>query len=128
MILIDSYGWIEYFADGPLADRYAAFIEEADAENTVTPTVVVFEVYKRIKSVKGEQKALEAYAQMSCTKIVELTGPLSLEAADISLTTGLGMADSIIVATAKAYNAEIITSDEHLKDIEGVRFIASRAN
>jgi len=128
LILIDSYGWIEYFADGPLADRYAAFIEEADAENTVTPTVVVFEVYKRIKSVKGEQKALEAYAQMSCTKIVELTGPLSLEAADISLTTGLGMADSIIVATAKAYNAEIITSDEHLKDIEGVRFIASRAN
>jgi len=47
-----------------------------------------------------------------------------LEAADISLTTNLGTADSIIIATAKAYNAQIITSDEHLKNIKGVKFIS----
>ena len=124
MILIDSYGWIEYFGDGPLADAYASYIEKADSENTVTPTIVVYEVYRKIKNTKGEQKALEAYAQMSQTKIIELNSVLSLEAADIGLTTGLGMADSIIVATAKAYNAEIITSDKHLKDIKGVKFIS----
>jgi len=124
LILIDSYGWIEYFAEGPLAESYAPFIEKANAENTITPTIVVYEVYKKIQSTKGEQKALEAYAQISRTKIVELTSSLSLEAADVSLTTNLGMADSIIVATAKAYNAEIITSDEHLKNIEGVRFLS----
>ena len=123
MILIDSYGWIEYFANGPLAESYATFIEEENAENTITPTIVIYEVYKRIKSVKGEQKALEAYAQMSGTKIVELTSPISLKAADISITLDLGMADSIVVATAKAYNAEIVTSDEHLKNVEGVKFI-----
>ena len=123
MILIDSYGWIEYFANGPLAESYAAFIEKANAENTVTPTIVIYEVYKRIKSVKGEQKALEAYAQMSRTKIVELTSPISLKAADISITLDLGMADSIVVATAKAYNAEIVTSNEHLKSLEKVKFI-----
>ena len=123
MILIDSYGWIEYFANGPLAESYATFIEEANAENTVTPTIVIYEVYKRIKSVKGEQKALEAYAQMSRTKIVELTSSLSLKAADTSITLDLGMVDSIVVATAKAYNAEIVTSDEHLKSLEKVKFI-----
>ena len=123
MILIDSYGWIEYFANGPLAESYASFIERANAENTVTPTIVIYEVYKRIKSVKGEQKALEAYAQMSRTKIVELTSSISLDAADISIALNLGMADSIILATAKAYNAEAVTSDEHLKGIERVRFI-----
>jgi len=123
LILIDSYGWIEYFADGPLADSYAAFIEEADTENTVTPTIVVYEVYRRVKSAMGEQKALEAYAQISRTKIVELTAPLSLEAADTSLKMGLGMADSIILATAKAFNAEIITSNEHLKNVKGVKFV-----
>ena len=123
MILIDSYGWVEYFADGPLADRYAAFIEKADAETTVTPTIVLFEVYRKIKSMKGEQKALEAYAQMSRTKVVELTNLISLKAADISITLNLGMADSIILATAKAYNAKIMTSDEHLKGIEGVEFV-----
>ena len=123
MILIDSYGWIEYFAEGPLADKYAPFIEEANAENAVTPTVVIYEVYRKIKGLRGEEKALEAYAQISRTKIVELTPHLSLEAADISLKLGLGMADSIIVATAKVYNAQIITSDKHLKGIENVRFI-----
>ena len=124
MILIDSYGWIEYFADGPLADSYAPFIEKSNAENTVTPTIVVYEIYRKIKNTKGEQKALEAYAQMSQTKIIELNSPISLEAADIGLTTDLGMADSIIVATAKAYNAEMITSDKHLKDIKRVKFIS----
>jgi len=128
LILIDSYGWIEYFADGPLAEDYAAFIEEPNAEDIVTPTIVIYEVYKRIKSVSGEQKALEAYAQMSRTRIVELTGSISLEAADISITLDLGMADSIVMATAKAYNAEVLTSDEHLKNLEGVRFINRQNN
>jgi predicted nucleic acid-binding protein len=123
LILIDSYGWIEYFAEGPLAEDYATYIEKANAENTITPTIIVYEVYKKIKTTRDEQKALEAYAQISRTKIIELTSPLSLEAADVSLTANLGMADSIIVATAKAYNAEIITSDEHLKGMEGVKFI-----
>ena len=124
MILIDSYGWIEYFAEGPLADAYATYIEKANAENTITPTIVIYEVYKKIKTTRDEQKALEAYAQISQTKIIELTSPLSLEAADISLTANLGMADSIIVATARAYNAEIITSDEHLKSMKGAKFIS----
>jgi predicted nucleic acid-binding protein len=124
LILIDSYGWIEYFADGPLADTYATFVERANAENTITPTIVVYEVYKKIKNTKGEQNALEAYAQISRTKIIELTNSLSLEAADISLTTNLGMADSIIIATAKAYKAQVITSDEHLKNTKEVKFIS----
>lgn len=124
MILIDSYGWIEYFADGLLAESYAPFVEKAEAEKTVTPTIVLYEVYKRIKSLKGEQKALEAYAQMSGTRIVELTSVISLKAADISIALNLGMADSIIVATAKEYGAEIVTSDEHLKGVERVKFIS----
>jgi len=124
LILIDSYGWIEYFGDGPLADSYAVFVEKADEKGTVTPTVVIYEVYRKIKSVRGEEKALEAYAQMSRTKIVDLTGSLCLEAADISMSLNLGMADSIIVATAKAYNAQIVTSDEHLKNMDKVKFIS----
>jgi len=124
LILIDSYGWIEYFGEGPLADSYAAFIEKADEKGTVTPTIVIYEVYKKIKSVKGEEKALEAYAQMSRTKIVDLTSSLCLEAADISMNLRLGMADSIILATAKAYSAQIVTSDQHLKNMDKVKFIS----
>lgn len=123
MILIDSYGWIEYFGEGPLAASYADFIEGTNEEQLVTPTIVIYEVYKKIKSVKGEERALEAYAQMSRTTIVDLTSSLSMEAADISMNSSLGMADSIILATAKAFNAQIVTSDQHLKGLNGVKFI-----
>lgn len=84
---------------------------------------MLYEVYRKIKSAAGEQRALEACAQIMRTKIVESNSKISLEAADISLDMNLGMVNSIIVATAKAYNAEIITSDKHLKGISGVRFI-----
>ena len=115
MILIDSYGWLEYFLKGPLADKYARYIEEANEENCITPSIVVFEVYKKIRKLKDEQSALEAYAQIARTRIIELTAQLALEAAEISLTSNLGMADSMIVTTAKNYGAQIVTSDKHLK-------------
>ena len=72
MIVIDSYGWIEYFSDRPLAKKYASYIEDANENDAVTPTVVVYEVYKRLKKERGEQIALEAYAQITRTRIVEL--------------------------------------------------------
>jgi predicted nucleic acid-binding protein len=122
LILIDSYGWIEYFTEGPLATAYAKYIEDANEENSITPTIVVYEVYKKLNK-KGEQTALEAYAQITRTKIVDLTAKLSLEAAEISQSTSLGMADSIVLATARSCNAQIVTSDLHLKDMKETKFI-----
>lgn len=123
MKLVDSYGWIEYFSDGPMAKKYAPYIEDVNENNTVTPTVVVYEVYKRLKKEKGEQVALEAYAQITRSKLVPLDEDLALRAADISLKTGLAMADSIIYTTARVYSAEIVTSDRDLKGLDGIRFI-----
>jgi predicted nucleic acid-binding protein len=121
--LIDSYGWIEYFSDGPLAKKYASYIEEVNENNTVTPTVVVYEVYKRLKKEKGERVALEAYAQITRSKLVPLDEDLALRAADASLKTGLAMVDAVVFTTARAYSAELVTSDKDLKGLEGVRLI-----
>ena len=123
MKLIDSYGWIEYFGDGPLADKYAPHIEGANASNTVTPTIVVYEVYKRLKKERGQQVALEAYAQMTRTSILPLDEAGALCAADIGLKKDLAMADAIIYSAAKTHKAELLTSDQHLKNLESVTFI-----
>ena len=123
MILIDSFGWIEYFTDGPLADEYAKYVENASLTNTVTPTLVIYEVYKVIKREAGEDKALEAYAQLKKTKIIPLDESIALNAADISLGLGLPMADSVIYATARAGGANIVTSDPHFEGRSGVIFI-----
>lgn len=123
MKLIDSYGWIEYFGDGPLADKYAPHIEGANANNTVTPSIVVYEVYKRLKRERGQQVALEAYAQMTRTRILPLDEAGALSAADIALERELAMADAIVYSAAKSHGADLITSDQHLKGLEGVTFI-----
>ena len=123
MILVDSCGWIEYFGEGPLADKYAAIIENVKKEEIVTPTIVIYEVYKKIKSFKGEEKALEAYAQMSLTNVMDLTSSLSLKAADISIKKEIAMADAIVAAAATDCNAQIVTSDQHFRKMEDVKFI-----
>ncbi|MGH9921450.1 MAG: type II toxin-antitoxin system VapC family toxin [Nitrososphaerales archaeon] len=121
MILIDSYGWIEYFVHGKFADRYGKYIEIK--EELILPTIIIYEVYKKLKSQAGEQLALEAYTEMLNARIIPLTEDIALKAADISLALGLAMADAIIYATAMSNNAKLITSDSHLKNLAGVTFI-----
>ena len=48
---------------------------------------------------------------------------MALEAAESSLSKNLGMADALILATARAFEAEIVTSDKHLKDFKETRYI-----
>jgi len=39
---------------------------------------------------------------------------------------GLPMADSVMLATARAYNATLWTQDAHFKDVEGVKYVEKR--
>src|SRR5207302_10003017 len=63
--LVDSSGWLEYFTDGPLAARFAPYLE--DGRKLVTPTIVLYEVYKAIKRSRREEDALVAVAQLQKT-------------------------------------------------------------
>ena len=74
-VLIDSSGWIEYFAEGKLAPKYAKYIEAANSSVYATPAIVLYEVYKRIKSVKGEDAALKAVAHIIAVSYTHLTLP-----------------------------------------------------
>ena len=46
MNVVDSSGWLEYFADGPNASFFAPAIEATDA--LVVPSISVYEVFKRV--------------------------------------------------------------------------------
>lgn len=122
MILVDSSGWIEFFTGGANAGKYGSYLEEA----VVTPTVVLYEVYKIIKRERTEEEALLAVAQMQKTRLVPLSESLALAAADVSLEFQLAMADSIVYATARAENAELVTSDKDLRGLLGVTYLPKR--
>ncbi|HXJ91610.1 MAG TPA: type II toxin-antitoxin system VapC family toxin [Terriglobia bacterium] len=124
MNVVDSSGWLEYFADGPNARFFAPAIETP--EKLVVPTVSILEVSKRILQQRGESEALQAAAHMQQGDVVPLDVTLALSAAKLSLELRLPMADSIILATARAYGALVWTQDADFKEIDGVRYTARK--
>lgn len=123
MNVVDSSGWLEYFADGPNADFFSAPVE--NGIELIVPTLSLYEVFKRILQQRGETDALRAVAFMQTGQIVELTTPLALHAAKLSFELKIPMADSIMLATARDYDAILWTQDADFEGIEGVRFIPS---
>lgn len=123
MISVDSYGWVERFTNGPKAASYNRVIDSVKPEELVTSVVVLYEVYRKVKKAKGEEKALEAVASLSQTKVVTVDQTLSLEAADYSLEHGLHMSDALVYATARQTSSELYTSDEDLKGLASVTLI-----
>ena len=120
-VLLDSSGWIEFFTDGPLAERYAGYLTAK--HQLITPTIVLYEVYKKIKRERGEETALVFAGRLNATRLVQLTESIALLAADMSLRYGLAMADAIVYATARDQNAELVTGDADLKDLPGVVYV-----
>lgn len=117
-ILLDSSGWIEFFTGGRLADRYADYL--TSRHTIITPTIVLYEVYKKIKREKGEETALLCSGRLQATEVVQLTESIAYLAADMSLRHGLAMADAIVYATGRDQNAQIVTGDADLKELPGV--------
>jgi predicted nucleic acid-binding protein len=121
MIVVDSSGWIEFFTGGANAGKYGVYLDRVS--EVLTPTVVLYEVYKLVKRERTEEEALLAVAQIQKSRIVPLSGSLALAAADLSLELRLPMADSIVYATARAENAELVTSDRDLRGLLGVTYL-----
>lgn len=118
MIVLDSSGWIEFFADGPHAGEFAAHLRRP--ANIITPAVAIYEVYKWIKRERSEDEALEAVATMRKTMTADLTPEVALTAADLSLSHGLAMADAMMLAFARESGAELLTTDSGFTGVEGV--------
>lgn len=124
MNLVDSSAWLEYFADGPNAIFFAPAIEKT--RDLVVPTIVVFEVCKRVRQQRDDRAALEAALTLQHGRLIELTAVLAMAAADISHSEKLPMADSIILATARAEHAVIWTQDADFESLPDVKFRAKK--
>lgn len=121
MNVIDSSGWLEYFADGPNAGFFALAIENQD--ELLVPTISIYEVFKRVLQQVDENKALEATALMMQGEVVDLDASLSLSAAKISHEVKIPMADSIMLATARSRDAVLWTQDADFASIPDVKYI-----
>ena len=124
MNVVDSSGWLEYFADGSNADFFAPAI--TDEPNLVVPTICMFEVFKRLSVQLGKEQALQAMGMLYRGQLAALSDEISLQSALLSLEHKLPLADSIILATARAQKATLWTQDEHFKNLPGVEYIEKK--
>lgn len=125
MNIVDSSGWLEYFADAPNAPFFSRpLLKVADL---VVPTITIYEVFKVVLRQRTESEALQAIALMQQGSVADLTSNISITAAKLSIEHHLPMADSIILATGQIYGATIWTQDADFKDIQGVQYIEKKS-
>lgn len=124
MNVVDSSGWLEYFADGANAGFFTAAIEATD--QLVVPSLSLLEVFKRVLQQRDEGSALQAVAYMRQGKVVELDADLAVEAARLGVDLKLPLADSVMLATARQCGALLWTQDGDFEGLEGVRYISKQ--
>ncbi|MGC9196246.1 MAG: type II toxin-antitoxin system VapC family toxin [Syntrophobacteraceae bacterium] len=124
MNIVDSSGWLEYFADGPNASFFSTPL--AKATDLLVPSITIHEVFKVVFRQRGESDALQAVALMQQGSVVELSAEISILAAKVSIEFRLPMADSIILATARTYGATLWTQDSDFEQFDGVQYGARK--
>jgi len=120
MNVVDTSGWLEFFAGSVNAKHFEKPIN--DTERLIVPAIVIYEVFKKICRDFDEDKALIAIAHMKQAKVVNLDESIAIHAAKISLEKKIPMADAIIYATARLYDAIVYTQDDDFEGLPGVRY------
>jgi len=101
--VVDTSGWLEYFADSPQAEHFAGPIE--DTEHLLGPSIVVCEVFKKITLAVDESRAFQAIAQPKHGRVIEVSEAIALYAGKLSIEKKLPKADALIYATALLHHA-----------------------
>ena len=120
MNVVDSSGWLSYFANDKNSRFFANPIGRL--EELLVPSITLTEVFKNILRQRGEEAALRAIAHMEQGKVVPLNEGLAMDAAYFGIEYKLPLADSIIYATARRYEAMLWTQDADFKDLKNVRY------
>jgi len=116
--VIDSFAWFEYFSGSTAGARARPFIESSKG---MTPTIVIAELSEKYRR---EDLAFTEDLDfiVGKTRVVSLDTEIAQKAGVLSherkrKVRRWGLADSIVLATARQYKAKIVTGDEHFRDL-----------
>jgi predicted nucleic acid-binding protein len=120
MNVVDSSCWLEYFAGSSVGEEVSSIIEDTD--HLLVPSITIYEVFKKLIIELDEDKAIYAIAHMKQGHVINLDTDLAIYAAKVGKEKKLAMADSIIYAITKKYNAILWTQDQHFKELKSVKY------
>lgn len=119
--VVDSSGWLEYFANAENASFFAEAIE--NTSNLIVPSISLHEVFKHILRRCSEKEAFACIECMTQGRVVDLDIEISLSAARLGVQYKIPMADSIILATGIAHEAIIWSQDADFSGLPHVKYI-----
>lgn len=120
-VLVDSSGWLEYITGEEKADAIGVVFQSG--AQVLVPTIVLYEVFKILLLRASKTDANLFLSEAMGRTVVDLSDTIALAAASYSIDHKLPMADAIIYATARAHQAELITSDAHFTGLPGVTIL-----
>ena len=125
-VLIDSWGWIEYWKGGKLSEKVASYID--GEEEMVVSAINLAEVYLWVSRTYDETIAggKVATVEKRC-HVIPVERDTALEAAKIKGKEKLGFADGLILATARQVGGKVVTGDPDMKGLRDVVFLPGRA-
>ena len=121
MNLVDSSGWLSYLFDEPNADRFAPAI--VNTRELVVPSIVLLEVYRHLRRSVGIEVAVRAVSPMQEAQAADLTQDIAILAGELGNRHNLPLADSVILATARSFDATLWTQDSDFEGLEMVEYI-----
>src|SRR3990167_859153 len=120
--VVDSSGWLDYFADANNAHFFAPAI--ANTKDLIVPSISILEVFKHVLRQYSEKQAFASIECMLQGTIIDLDIELSLNAAKLGVLHKLPLADSIVLATGLAHKAIIWSQDVDFKGLPQVKYIS----
>lgn len=115
-MVVDSSVFFEIFSSGPCRAKCEKHLHGVEI---FVPALVLFEIYRKIKSKVSEDEALSAAGTLRSHRVLDLTSEIALLAGDLSLEYGLAMADSFVLAHAHAIRQPLLTLDKDFAEIPG---------
>ena len=117
-VVLDTFAWIEYFNGTSAGEKVQDFLETGLA---LTPAIVIAELSEKHKRLNREFGPKYDFVKAR-TSIVPLEEELARVAGELNFERKKkvkcwGMADSIILATARRAGSRIVTGDPHFKDL-----------
>lgn len=121
MVLVDTSAWIEWLIGSATGNEVGKHLPQS--QDWLVPTMVQLELAKWLAREVGEDRADQVIAFTQVCHVVPLDTETALAAAETCRETGLATADAIILATARANGARLVTCDRHFEALAGVTFI-----
>ena len=120
--IIDAGVLSLYFAGDKRVKKYFDMVFHGEAEGYILE-INLAEFYYKTAEIMGLEVAEVRYRMIRASefKQISASGDVTREAAKIKLKNKnkLSLADSFLIATAKAINALILTTDKAVKEVAG---------